>query len=263
MAEAVPCAHCRRPIAATFSKCPFCAGEQPPRATNDRAPVKCATCGRPYNRSLTECPFCAREGGYREPAPKPAQQGAAHEEFRAARREVEEAEARGNRIIAAVIGGGLLAILFAIAASGRLSAFGHGHLRYAFGFGLVGAALGVWSARRVGGEDGPLVMAIVGGVFGYLALTSVAYLGIVALNSVGGAPTRAVCATTRVSYAKRGGAAVTAYFTCVVPSGESLAGDASVAKVGFEPGERFTLTTRRGALGIWTFDPESARVLRP
>lgn len=265
MAEAVPCAHCRRPISATFAKCPFCAGEQPRRAADDRAPVKCTTCGRPYNRSFTECPFCARGGAtYREAAVVPSStSSAAHEEFRAARREVEEAEARGKRVVGAIILGGLLAMIFAMAASRSISAFGHGHLRWAFVFGLVGGALGGWFARRLATDDSSLAMTIVGLVFGYLMFTSIGYLGIVALNSFGGAPTRAACRVTGVSHAKRGGAAVTAYFSCRLPNGEQVSGDEHVANVPFKTGEPFTLTARRGALGIWTFDPESARALTP
>lgn len=265
MGEAIACAHCRRPIAATFAKCPFCAGEQPKRAPEDRAPIKCATCGRPYNRSFTECPFCARGGAtYREPAVAPSStSSAAHEEFRAARREVEEAEARGKRVLGAIILGGLVAMIFAMAASRSISAFGHGHLRWAFVFGLVGGAAGAWFARRLATEDNSLAMTIVGLVFGYLMFTSIGYLGIVGLNAFGGTPSKAVCTVTRISYAKRGGAAVTAYFKCRLPSGEDIGGDEHVANVSFKPSESFTLTVRRGALGIWTFDPESARALTP
>jgi len=65
---AVPCAKCKRPINATFDRCPFCKTDVKPAATGtpvaaaqpaaDVRVLPCPSCRRPINASFAACPFC-------------------------------------------------------------------------------------------------------------------------------------------------------------------------------------------------------------
>jgi len=222
--------------------------------------VKCGTCGRPYNRTFSECPFCARaEVGYRAPPSAPAP-SPLHEEFKAQRRAIEEAEARGRRLVGMSLAGGVVAVIFASAASGVVAPFGHGHLTPVFVVGVLGGAVAAWIARRVA-EEANLAVTLFGFFAGYVMAAAAAYLVIIGLNAASGSKTTVTCTATRISYAKRGGAAVSAYFHCALPNGAVGYGSEGVSKIPFQPSVPFTLVAKRGALGIWTYDPESARAI--
>lgn len=230
-------------------------------------PIRCAKCGRLYNPTLPGCPFCARaEQSYRA-APAPASTSPAHEEFRAARAAVEEAEERGSRAvwIALLLGGGC--VLMAITLSSRTFTFEHGHVVPIGAIAVVGGVLLATFAQRLFAHRLPgeaLGRWLGVFLFGTFSFTALVYIVTMVLNStLAGPPSPASCELSRFSYAKRGGARASAYFACTLPDGRRVGGVEAAAGFAFKEGQPFTMNVRRGALGIWTFDPESVRAVHP
>ncbi|MBI2390862.1 MAG: hypothetical protein HYV09_14825 [Deltaproteobacteria bacterium] len=230
-------------------------------------PIRCATCGRLYNPTLPGCPFCARAEQTYRAGPGPASTSSAHEEFRAARRAVEEAEERGTRAvwIALLSGGGC--VLMAITLSARTFTFEHGHVVPIGAIAIVGGALLATFAQRLfahrlpGEALGRWLGVFLFGTFSFIALV---YIVTMILNSaMAGPPVSVVCEVSRFTYAKRGGARASAHLACTLPDGRTVGAIEAAAKFDFKERQPFAMAVRRGGLGIWTFDPESARSLHP
>jgi hypothetical protein len=255
--------HCRRPIAAHFTTCPFCKGDQPARVAKAE-PIKCPTCKRPYNPALETCPFCAQQtAGYRDATAAPPVPR--HDEYKEARKAFEEEQSKVRAALLWSVLGIVMAALFAIALSSKVHVVGSGHLgtvgAVAFVGGIAAAFIGPRFVELEGPELGRRVTFFVGG---WVAALSVGYLVIAtAMLVLAGAPVRVECKVTSHSYAKRSmGAPATTRYACTLPDGGVLSGSEAHPVMPFAIGRAFTLQVRR-TFGNWLYEPDSVIVANP
>lgn len=257
MGDVAHCAHCRRPIAAHFTVCPFCNGEQPRRVAKQE-PAKCATCKRPYNPSFTQCPFCANAGpapGAASRAPTPS-----HEGYRVARAAIEDGESRLASIVWRSVAGIGASLLLAIAVSRRLHAVGSTHLGLAGVVAVtVGAAAALLGPRLVGldGAPGQRLACFAGG---WLAGVSLGYVVLAsAMLASAGGPMRARCTVTGHRHARGApGSPVATHYGCMLPDGTTFDGSEAYDEMPFPIGRSFTLDARASVVGL-LYEPKSVR----
>lgn len=259
MGEAVACAHCRRPIAAHFTTCPFCKKEQPARVSKGE-PIKCATCKRPYNPALDSCPFCARDQAtYRDkvPAATPS-----HDEYKQARAAIEEDESRLRAILLWVGLGAVLSVLLAIGISAKIHAVTSSHLGIVGVVGMVGGVAAAFVGPRFVDLEGPAIgQRVTFFAGGWLASTALGYVIVATfMLMTAGPPTRVTCRVTSHGYAKRYKAArATTRYACTLPDGGSVSGSEAYTVLSLEVGRPFSIEVRR-ALGSWLYEPKSVLV---